>query len=244
MSHSIVAELAAGHKTNRPDVAQIHIDTVHHPQSAFHFEINWLGATAYCIDEYVKSLARNIERFGLRMVESPVLSPLGMSIFRSKSRSHLMLKPEITIQSPLRENAKLSFATLPAGRSGIEVDSMIFRFLEHLDYLLDTEADNRMPQNVVLRYSYRRGKVTNTVFMHSSGLAIVQVLENAQGLVWSPNRLFASRASKSASNSSPEHLFKVLSAFCNDSSRLADFWKGLEEGILFEQLEGNTSKGG
>jgi hypothetical protein len=80
MSSSIVAELCPAHKSDRPEVAQIHLDIIHNPRTAFHFEVNWLGAMANGVDDNVKALTRAIERYGLRVIESPVLTPSGESL--------------------------------------------------------------------------------------------------------------------------------------------------------------------
>jgi hypothetical protein len=123
-------------------------------------------------------------------------------------------------------------AAMPHGRSALDAEGMVFKLLMHLGYLMDTEAERRTPENVVLRYSYRRSSAVDTVFMHSSGFGIVQVLDGGRNLLWSPNRIYCSRflpGKQPANAVSPDKLLAQLCEYVNDAARLQDFWDTLEE---------------
>ena len=76
MSKSIIVDFDPQDKSSILQLAQIHLDVVHHARSCFHFEVNWLGS-AQGVEEFIRSASRSIERYGIRMIEGPVLTPLG-----------------------------------------------------------------------------------------------------------------------------------------------------------------------
>jgi len=40
------------------------------PETAFHFQLHWIGASAKFVDDTIQSWSRTVERYGLRMVEA------------------------------------------------------------------------------------------------------------------------------------------------------------------------------
>jgi hypothetical protein len=102
-------------------------------------------------------------------------------------------------------------AAMPHGRSALDAEGMVFKLLMHLGYLMDT---------------------VDTVFMHSSGFGIVQVLDGGRNLLWSPNRIYCSRflpGKQPANAVSPDKLLAQLCEYVNDAARLQGFWDTLEE---------------
>ena len=47
----------------------LHHDIIHNPATVFHFELQWIGTTARCIEEQLRQWSRLIERYGLKLVE-------------------------------------------------------------------------------------------------------------------------------------------------------------------------------
>jgi DEP domain-containing protein 5 len=119
----------------------------------------------------------------------------------------------------------------------IAVDYFYQKLLVHFGYVLDTESDTLFPAGSRI-YSYQRKPWPNTQFIHRSGTAFVEILQENQGFLWVKNRLLLANQSAvkySTSNStsvSPDKLFERLQTFCSNESELRHFWDECTKEVL------------
>ena len=181
LSQTIIIDVDQARRSNQAETVILHHDIIQNPQTAFHFEMNWVGTTARCIDELVKSWIRTIDKYGLRLVEAyvdPIASITDKNVFQSTFPIRLAIPP------PSIPNLQ---KRLPEGTQA----SHYFEhtILRQFGYILDIEAGNRFSDQVDIFYSYRRASFKYSQFVHKSGLAFVQVIGGQEGFRWLTNRL-------------------------------------------------------
>jgi hypothetical protein len=59
-------------RSDQAESVILHHDIIHNPATVFHFELQWIGTTAHCIEDQIRSWNRTIERYGLKLVEAYV----------------------------------------------------------------------------------------------------------------------------------------------------------------------------
>ena len=72
LSQSFIVNLDPQGKSNQSETAVLHHDIIQNPETAFHFQLHWIGASAKFVDDTIQSWSRTVERYGLRMVEAYV----------------------------------------------------------------------------------------------------------------------------------------------------------------------------
>lgn len=167
----------------------LHFDIIHNPANAFHFELNWLGTTARCIEDVLRMWSRTIERYGLRLVESYVSQIADVrqrNPFQSCLPIRLSVPPPIVPDLEKRLASSEAYAT--AGPNA-HVYFFEYAFLRKFGFVLDIEAAHLYPKTVDVFYSYRRSSFDHSQFVHRSGVAFVQVLGGAEGFLFLTNRL-------------------------------------------------------
>lgn len=190
-------------------------DIIHNPAIAFHFEINWIGTTARCIDDTLQMWSRTIERYGLKLVEAyvdEIIDIRRQNIFQSTFPVPLCIPPP----------------PLPAGSTSQDPQYYETAILRHFGFILDIEAANRYSDTVDVFYSYRRKKFTHSQFVHKTGLAFVQIVGGKEGFRWLTNRLFVasnSRSGQTKTNTTADELRVELFEFCMDRERVKAFYE-------------------
>ncbi|RDB22222.1 Vacuolar membrane-associated protein IML1 [Hypsizygus marmoreus] len=205
-------------KSDQAESVILHHDIIHNPGTVFHFELQWIGTTARCIEDLIRQWGRTIDRYGLRLVEAYVTQISDIrerNAFQSCYPLRLAIPPPIVMDLEKR---------VPEGTQTTHYFE--YAILRKLGYIIDVEAASMYPEQIDVIYSYRRSPYKYSQFVHRSGMAFVQVLGGSQGFVFLMNRLMSpARMSK---NFRPtviaEELRAELQAFCEDKKTLQQFY--------------------
>ena len=210
----------------------LHHDIIHNASTCFHFELQWIGTTARCIDDILRQWSRAIEKYGLRLVEAYVtqISDIqDQNPFQSCFPVPLALEPPTVrdLQSKVNEGTQVAHYFESA-------------LLRQLGYVLDIEAQSSYSDQVEVIYSYRRAPFKHSQWVHRSGVAFVQIIGGREGFLFLTNRLLApgklGPASKHLrSGSAAEEIRRQLQKTCSDKDSLAQFYRnelaGLDLGL-------------
>lgn len=236
LSQTMIIKVDSNNRSKYAETAILHHDIIHNPGTAFHFELNWMGTTARFIDDLVQQWGRNVEKYGLRLVEAyvdPIVNIQDKNVFQSTFPIRLAVSPPQVPNLAKR---------LPEGARADHYFE--YCILKHFDYILDIEAGSRYSETVDVCYSYRRSSFKYSQFVHKSGLAFVQVIGGAEGFRWLTNRLAgtsnislsaarmsmggtggeSSETGRQATSVLIQHQLKDLYEFCSDASRLQAFY--------------------
>lgn len=201
----------------------LHYDIIHNPGNVFHFELNWIGTTARCIEDILRLWNRTIERYGLKLVEAYVTQ---ISDIRERNPFQSCFPLRLALPPPI----------VPDLHKRISEGTHITHYFEHallrkFNFILDIESSDQYPDRVDVFYSYRRSSFTHTQFVHRTGVAFVQVLGGSEGFLFLTNRLmgpgrmgasFGSRGIRPAA--AAEELRIQLAEFCSDREALTKFY--------------------
>lgn len=69
MSYSIILDLDPLKRSTRVERVIAHFDRSHNPSAAYHVELTWLAGSSKVIDQAIQSWARQVSKYGLRLVE-------------------------------------------------------------------------------------------------------------------------------------------------------------------------------
>ncbi|KAF9521450.1 hypothetical protein CPB83DRAFT_900720 [Crepidotus variabilis] len=183
LSQTMVTDIDPYKKSDQAESVILHHDIIHNPATVFHFELQWIGTTARCIEDQLKAWNRNIEDYGLRIVEAYVTQISDIrshNPFQSCFPLRLALAPP-TIQDLER---RIPECTHPALYFEYEL-------LRKFNFILDIEAAELYPDAMDVVYSYRRSPYKYSQFVHATGVAFVQVIGGTQGFLFLTNRLMA-----------------------------------------------------
>ncbi|KAI0034036.1 hypothetical protein K488DRAFT_46416 [Vararia minispora EC-137] len=225
LSQTMVIDIDPSKKSDQTESAILHHDIIHNPSTVFHFELQWIGTTARCIEDLLRTWTRTIERYGLTLVEAYVTQisdVASMNPFQSCFPVQLALPPPIVPHLAQR---------VPEGTS----PKFFFEFavMRRFGFVPDVEPPDLYPasKDVDAIYSYRRAPYTYPQFVHRSGVAFAQVLGGAQGFLFLTNRLMGTgrvREGISGPGSKglrpatiADELRRELLAFCSDRAALA-----------------------
>lgn len=223
-------------KSDQNESAILHHDIIHNPSTVFHFELQWVGTTAHCIEDLLRTWTRTIERYGLTLVEAyvnQIADIADSNPFQSCFPVPLVVKPPKILDLAER---------IPEGTS--PTFWFEYALLKRFNFVVDVEPPGLHPSAVEVEpvYSYRRAPFTRPQFVHRSGVAFVQILGGEDGFVFLINRLVGagrvreglSGATSSAGGTGPkgsrlaamaEDLRKHLHAFCSDATALSEFYE-------------------
>lgn len=231
LSQTIIIDCDYAQKSDQAETAILHHDIIHNPDTAFHFELNWIGTAGRCIDDLLQHWARAIEKYGLRLVEAyvdPILDASSKNVFQSCFPIHLAIAPPVV---------KDLESLVPPGTSITQYFE--YALLRKFGYVLDIEAGGNYPPSVDVFYSYRRAAFRHSQFVHRSGLAFVQIIGGKEGFRWMTNRLFASSngfmGGHTRSGLTPHEkadvLRRELHAFCTDATKVANLYAEVEASL-------------
>ncbi|KAL4252374.1 Vacuolar membrane-associated protein IML1 [Abortiporus biennis] len=184
LSQSMVIDVDPNKRSEQAESVLLHHDIIHNPATCFHFELQWIGTTARCIDDLLRQWSRTIERYGLKLVEAYVTQISDVrerNPFQSCFPLPLSLPPP---QIPNLEKRIISEGTLPQNY----FESAL---LKKFGFVLDIEAESLYPDSVDVVYSYRRSTFKYSQWVHRSGVCFVQVLGGKDGFLFLTNRLMA-----------------------------------------------------
>lgn len=221
LSQTMVIEIDPSKKSDQAESAVLHHDIIHNPETVFHFELQWIGTTARCIEEQLKAWNRVIERYGLKLVEAYVTQINDIS---SQNAFQSCFPIRLAVPPPGLLHAQ---AHLPEHTQ----NSKYFEYaiLRKFDFILDVEAAELYPDTVDVIYSYRRLPYKYSQFVHRTGAAFIQVVGGSEGFLFLTNRLMGRLAPKikNKKDSKPvsvaDDIRDRLYTFCSDASALKDF---------------------
>lgn len=209
-------------KSDQAECVVLHHDIIHNPATCFHFELQWIGTTARCIDDILRQWSRTIERYGLRLVEAYV-SQIG----------------DIRERNPFQSCFPLPLALVPPVIPDLErrvpegtptAHYFECALLKRMGFVLDIEAGSAYPDAIDVVYSYRRMPFRYSQWVHRSGVAFVQILGGADGFLFLTNRLVAPGKMGAAlkmqrPGAAAEELRQKLQQFFSDQNALDQFYK-------------------
>ena len=223
-------------KSDQAESVVLHHDIIHNPATCFHFELQWIGTTARCIDDILRQWSRTIERYGLRLVEayvSQISDIRDRNPFQSCFPLPLALPPPVVPDLDRR---------VPEGTSTVHYFECAL--LKKMGFVLDIEAGSSYPDSIEVVYSYRRLPFKYSQWVHRSGVAFIQILGGADGFLFLTNRLIAPGKVGAAlklqrPGAAAEEVRQRLQAFCSDVKALERFYAeeldGLEGGLSLEE---------
>jgi len=197
----------------------LHHDVIHNPETVFHFELQWIGTTARCIDELIRYWGRMIDRYGLKLFEvyvGQISDVSDRNAFQSCFPIRLAVPPPVIPDLDKR---------VPEGTQTAQYFE--YALLRRMGWVLDAEAAGMYPENVDVAYSYRRTLYKYSQFVHRTGMGFVQVLGGAQGFVFLTNRLPGPGRmlkGKDYSRAVAEEIRLDLERFCSDADALMRFY--------------------
>ncbi|KAJ3213720.1 vacuolar membrane-associated protein iml1 [Dinochytrium kinnereticum] len=235
----LIIDLDLQKRSSRRELAFLYYDTVHNPRNSYHFQLHWLVCTPRLIEDLLISWSRVAEKCGLKLVEAPVEQATG---FSNDNPFQGVIPIPLAVPPPTI-TPKEECQTFPDQWFEMEL-------LKRQGFLLDVESDAAFPQNSIVQ-TFQRARYTFTQFVHRSGTAFVQILEDGKGFLWVNNRLhltasttsttwrggagsgggpgisLAHAAAHPAHSMSPDFLRKSMTAYCQDEKALTQLWSEL-----------------
>lgn len=218
----MVIDVDPNKRSDQSECLVLHHDIIHNPTTCFHFELQWLGATARCIDDILRQWSRTIERYGLRLVEAYVSQ---ISDIRERNPFQSCFPLTLALAPPVVADLE---RRLPEGTPVHHYFET--QLLRKLGFVLDIEAGSAYPDSVEVVYSYRRLPYRYSQWVHRSGVAFVQVVGGTDGFLFLTNRLIgAGKVGAALKLQRPsavaEELRQRLQQICSDEAYLARFYQ-------------------
>ncbi|KAI6166822.1 hypothetical protein EDD17DRAFT_1095190 [Pisolithus thermaeus] len=224
LTQSMIIDADLTKKSDQAESVILHHDIIHNPGTVFHFELQWIGSTARCIDDMLRQWGRTIDKYGLKLVEAYVSE---ISDVRERN----------PFQSCFPIRLSLPLPVVPDLERRVPEGTQITHYLEYallkrFGFVVDIESTDMYPRDVDVVYSYRRAPLKYSQFVHRSGVAFVQVLRGSQGFLFLTNRLMGggrmgtalkSRDSRPAATA--ERIRMRLQEFCGDKEALSRFYE-------------------
>lgn len=192
ISKSVRVDLDPLKKSYRPETVLIHHDRIHNPRKCFHLRFEWANTTPKFIEDYISGLTRTCERYGLKLVELPILEVSALLEYNP-------FASEITLDMPTLDQLhglpplQLEYYTSDSKAIAREI-------LRHFGFVIDTLAmsDWKLAE-VQIRNSWGVPTYNYSQWVEKNGLLIAQVVDNQ--IVMIPNNLQLNRQSGAQSNS-------------------------------------------
>lgn len=216
-----LCRLTLRQRSDQSEWVILHHDIIHNPATCFHFEFQWIGTTARCIDDLLRQWSRAIERYGLKLVESYVSQ---ISDIRDRNPFQSCFPIPLAMPPPIVQD--LERRVMEGTHTANYFESAL---LKKFGFVLDIEASNLYPDSVDVIYSYRRSSFTYSQWVHRTGVAFVQVLGGSKGFLFLTNRLMAPAKIGAALKTqrqaiAAEDVRIKLQQFCSDSDALEAFY--------------------
>jgi len=223
LSQSMVIDVDPNKRSDQAESVILHHDIIHNPATCFHFELQWIGTTARCIDDLLRQWSRTIERYGLKLVEGYVAQ---ICDIRDRNPFQSCFPLPLAAPPPIIPNLDQRVAEGVQTRHYFE-----YAILRKHGFVLDIEAAALYPdpEQVDVVYSYRRAPFKYSQWVHRSGVAFAQVLGGSDGFLFLTNRLMApGRIGTSTKFQRPaavaEEIRIRMQKFCSDKECLTRFY--------------------
>ncbi|GLB34559.1 putative vacuolar membrane-associated protein Iml1 [Lyophyllum shimeji] len=231
LSQSMVIDIDPNKKSDQAESVILHHDIIHNPGTVFHFELQWIGTTARCIEDLIRQWGRAIDRYGLKLVEAYVTQ---VSDIRERNAYQSCFPMRLAVPPPIVMDLE---KRVPEGTQTTHYFE--YALLKKFGYIIDVEGANLYPEQVDVVYSYRRSPYKYTQFVHRSGMGFVQVLGGSQGFMFLTNRLMGpGRMAKKQDvrrAAIAEEIRLELHRFVSDKKALQEFYD--EELALLRQYQ-------
>ncbi|KAF7314328.1 DEP domain-containing protein [Mycena kentingensis (nom. inval.)] len=224
LSQSMVIDIDPNKKSDQAENVILHHDIIHNPGTVFHFELQWIGTTARCIEDQLRQWNRAIERYGLKLVEAYVTQ---ISDIRERNAFQSCFPLRLAVAPPIVPDLE---KRVPVGTHTAQYFE--YALLRRFDFIVDIEAANLYPTHVDVVYSYRRSPFVYSQFVHRSGVAFVQVLGGDKGFLFLTNRLMGPGRIGTALKSKEhqpaieaDRIRTELQKFCSNEKLLRKFYE-------------------
>ncbi|KAF7298947.1 DEP domain-containing protein [Mycena indigotica] len=224
LSQSMVIDIDPNKRSDQAESVILHHDLIHNPGTVFHFELQWIGTTARCIEDQLRQWSRTIERYGLKLVEAYVTQ---ISDIRERNAFQSCFPLRLAVAPPVVPDLE---KRVPLGTHTDQYFE--YALLRRFDFIVDIEAAKLYPPQVDVVYSYRRSPFDYSQFVHRSGVAFVQVLGGERGFLFLTNRLMApgrmgttSKSKEHQPAAAADNIRVALQNFCSDEQGLRAFYE-------------------
>lgn len=181
-------------RSYRPERIDLHYDRLHNPDSCYHIRIEWMNTTAKLIEDAVEQWARDMTRFGLRLVEVPIAEVCSISETNPFRRPYVI---RLAIPPPDQQPVTYYDPTSFAPQTKPEEHFYQKAILRKLDFVLDMEAASNFPSDVEVTFSWGKPDYKHTQFIHRSGTVTTQITDDGNFLFLA-NKLYTNRAAMAA----------------------------------------------
>lgn len=181
-------------RSYRPERIDLHYDRLHNPDNCYHIRIDWMNTTAKLIEDTVEGWARDMTRFGLRLVEVPIAEACAISEINPFRRPFLL---KLAVPPP--EQKPVTYYDPNSFGPRVQPGEYFYQkaILRKFDFVLDTEAASNFPSNVDVTYSWGRPDFKYTQYIHRSGVILAEITDDGHFLLLA-NRLYSNRAATAA----------------------------------------------
>ncbi|KAG5652786.1 hypothetical protein H0H81_003666 [Sphagnurus paluster] len=231
LSQSMVIDIDPNKKSDQAESVILHHDIIHNPATVFHFELQWIGTTARCIEDLIRQWGRIVDRYGLKLVEAYVTQ---ISDIRERNAFQSCFPMRLAVAPPIVEDIAKH---VPDGTQTTHYFE--YALLRKFGYILDVEAAALYPEQIDVVYSYRRSPYKYSQFVHRSGMGFVQVLGGVKGFLFLTNRLMSpGRMSKKDTSRVliAEEIRLELHCFVSDKKALEEFYEEELVGLKQRQI--------
>ncbi|KAF5323868.1 hypothetical protein D9611_008253 [Ephemerocybe angulata] len=224
LSQTMVIDLDPNKRSDQAECVLLHHDIIHNPATVFHFELQWIGTTARCIEDQLKQWNRTIDMYGLKLVEAYVMQ---ISDIRERNAFQSCYPIRFAVPPPIVPD--LEKRVQPETRAAKYYFE--YALLHKFGFIVDVEAQDLYSEQVDVFYSYRRSPFHYSQFVHRSGVAFIQVLDGGQGFLFLTNRLIGpgrmgatlkTKGNKPAATA--EEMRQAMAAFCMDPKLMNAFY--------------------
>ncbi|KAK7748541.1 vacuolar membrane-associated protein iml1 [Cytospora paraplurivora] len=181
-------------RSYRPERIDLHYDRLHNPDSCYHIRIEWMNTTAKLIEDAVEQWARDMTRFGLRLVEVPIAEACVISETNPFRRPYII---KLAVAPPDQQPVTYYDPTSFTPQTKLEKYFYQKAVMKKLDFVLDVEAASNFPSDVEVTFSWGKPDYKNSQYIHRSGTVIAQITEEGDFLFLA-NKLYTNRAAMAA----------------------------------------------
>lgn len=181
-------------RSYRPERIDLHYDRLHNPDNCYHIRVEWMNTTPKLVEDAVEGWARDLARFGLRLVEVPIAEVRSINDINPFRRPYLIkLALPPPDHQPVTYYDPNSFAPTSQSRKHFYQKALLKKF----DFVLDMEAASEYPSNVEVTYSWGKPDFKYTQYVYRTGTVLAQVTEEGN-IILLGNRLYTNRTAMAA----------------------------------------------
>ncbi|KAF2459152.1 hypothetical protein BDY21DRAFT_339925 [Lineolata rhizophorae] len=174
-------------RSYRPEIINLHYDRLHNPDNCYHIRIDWMNVTAKLIEDAIVSWSKDVEKYGLKLVEVPIAEASGI-VEEHPFRAPYLIK--LALPPPDSQPQQYFDSTSFSPRAPKDKHVYHKALLRKLNFVLDMESASSFPPNVEVMYSWGKPDYKYTQYIHRSGVLLAQITDEGDFLLLA-NRLYA-----------------------------------------------------